>query len=41
MVLKGTSGDAPYPLMLNKGEEFNFTIKGAVITEGTVSMNYI
>ncbi|XP_062205715.1 pyruvate kinase isozyme G, chloroplastic-like [Phragmites australis] len=34
------SGDVPEPIMLNEGQEFNFTIKRGVSTEDTVSVNY-
>ncbi|XP_030524741.1 pyruvate kinase isozyme G, chloroplastic isoform X2 [Rhodamnia argentea] len=34
------SGDVPQPIMLEEGQEFNFTIKRGVCTEDTVSVNY-
>ncbi|KAL6641494.1 hypothetical protein ACP70R_019675 [Stipagrostis hirtigluma subsp. patula] len=34
------SGDVPEPIMLNEGQEFNFTIKTGVSTVDTVSVNY-
>ncbi|CAN6305792.1 unnamed protein product [Urochloa humidicola] len=34
------SGDVPEPIMLEEGQEFNFTIKRGVSTEDTVSVNY-
>ncbi|RLN38993.1 pyruvate kinase isozyme G, chloroplastic [Panicum miliaceum] len=34
------SGDVPEPIMLQEGQEFNFTIKRGVSTEDTVSVNY-
>ncbi|KAJ6347836.1 hypothetical protein OIU76_004349 [Salix suchowensis] len=34
------SGDVPQPIILNEGQEFNFTIKRGVSTEDTVSVNY-
>jgi pyruvate kinase len=34
------SGDVPEPIMLNEGQEFNFTIKRGVSTVDTVSVNY-
>ncbi|CAM8986518.1 unnamed protein product [Rhodiola kirilowii] len=34
------SGDVPQPIMLEEGQEFNFTIKRGVSTENTVSVNY-
>lgn len=34
------SGDLPQPIMLEEGQEFNFTIKRGVITENTVRVNY-
>ncbi|XP_052169649.1 pyruvate kinase isozyme G, chloroplastic-like [Oryza glaberrima] len=34
------SGDVPEPIMLEEGQEFNFTIKRGVSTKDTVSVNY-
>ncbi|XP_062080304.1 pyruvate kinase isozyme G, chloroplastic-like [Humulus lupulus] len=34
------SGDLPQPIILEEGQEFNFTIKRGVITENTVRVNY-
>ncbi|CAM0956118.1 unnamed protein product [Alopecurus aequalis] len=34
------SGDVPEPIMLEEGQEFNFTIVRGVSTEDTVSVNY-
>lgn len=34
------SGDVPQPILLEEGQEFNFTIKRGVSTEDTVSVNY-
>ncbi|XP_062073698.1 pyruvate kinase isozyme G, chloroplastic isoform X1 [Humulus lupulus] len=34
------SGDLPQPIMLEEGQEFNFTIKRGVSTENIVSVNY-
>ncbi|KAI4371488.1 hypothetical protein MLD38_019716 [Melastoma candidum] len=34
------SGDVPKPILLEEGQEFNFTIKRGVSTEDTVSVNY-
>lgn len=34
------SGDVPKPIMLQEGQEFNFTTKRGVSTEDTVSVNY-
>ncbi|KAM7525397.1 hypothetical protein LguiA_015299 [Lonicera macranthoides] len=34
------SGDLPQPIVLEEGQEFNFTIKRGVSTEDTVSVNY-
>ncbi|KAL3497708.1 hypothetical protein ACH5RR_040440 [Cinchona calisaya] len=34
------SGDVPKPILLNEGQEFNFTIKRGVSMENTVSVNY-
>ncbi|KAF6134153.1 hypothetical protein GIB67_013550 [Kingdonia uniflora] len=34
------SGDVPQPIMLEEGQEFNFTIKRGVSSDNTVSVNY-
>ncbi|KAI4372409.1 hypothetical protein MLD38_010647 [Melastoma candidum] len=34
------SGDVPKPILLEEGQEFNFTIKQGVSTEDTVTVNY-
>lgn len=34
------SGDVPKPILLQEGQEFNFTIKRGVSTNDTVSVNY-
>ncbi|CAK7356183.1 unnamed protein product [Dovyalis caffra] len=34
------SGDVPQPIILEEGQEFNFTIKRGVSSEDTVSVNY-
>ncbi|XP_021765680.1 pyruvate kinase isozyme G, chloroplastic-like [Chenopodium quinoa] len=34
------SGDVPQPILLEEGQEFNFTIKRGVSTQNTVSVNY-
>jgi hypothetical protein len=34
------SGDLPRPIMLEKGQEFTFTIKRGVGTDESVSVNY-
>ncbi|KAK3014189.1 hypothetical protein RJ639_008690 [Escallonia herrerae] len=34
------SGDVPQPILLEEGQEFNFTIKRGVSSEQTVSVNY-
>ncbi|RWR80591.1 pyruvate kinase isozyme G, chloroplastic isoform X1 [Cinnamomum micranthum f. kanehirae] len=34
------SGDVPQPILLEEGQEFNFTIKRGVSLEDTVSVNY-
>ncbi|XP_054825407.1 pyruvate kinase isozyme G, chloroplastic-like isoform X3 [Prosopis cineraria] len=34
------SGDVPQPILLNEGQEFNFTIKRGVCKNDTVSVNY-
>lgn len=34
------SGDVPKPILLNEGQEFNFTIQRGVSTQDTVSVNY-
>ncbi|MQM18079.1 hypothetical protein Taro_051065 [Colocasia esculenta] len=34
------SGDVPQPILLEEGQEFNFTIKRGVSSENTVSVNY-
>lgn len=34
------SGDVPKPIILQEGQEFNFTIKRGVSTSNTVSVNY-
>uniref|UniRef100_A0A0E0MB11 Pyruvate kinase n=1 Tax=Oryza punctata TaxID=4537 RepID=A0A0E0MB11_ORYPU len=34
------SGDVPEPIMLEEGQEFNFTIRRGVSTKDTVSVNY-
>ncbi|KAL8543977.1 hypothetical protein ACS0TY_004505 [Phlomoides rotata] len=34
------SGDVPQPILLQEGQEFNFTIKRGVSTADTVSVNY-
>ncbi|KAI4338419.1 hypothetical protein MLD38_023483 [Melastoma candidum] len=34
------SGDVPRPILLQEGQEFNFTVKRGVSTEDTISVNY-
>lgn len=34
------SGDVPSPILLEEGQEFNFTIIRGVSTDNTVSVNY-
>lgn len=34
------SGDVPKPIILEEGQEFNFTIKRGVSKNDTVSVNY-
>uniref|UniRef100_A0A5B6ZCL7 Pyruvate kinase n=1 Tax=Davidia involucrata TaxID=16924 RepID=A0A5B6ZCL7_DAVIN len=34
------SGDVPQPILLQEGQEFNFTIKRGVSTQDTISVNY-